>query len=565
MESMSKAKDLLRRREVRRVVASVLGGFVLGLPLAAMHSVSHTEVDDNIATIPSKLSLAPSESRIESGLLFGTIYDDGRFSKYGVGVAINIQEPPAIIQGISETSPEAFLQPFIDYYSQPSLALEGSRDTLVTELKSNFKQSELLLGSGLSLATFTLLSLTQNLSTRKRLLALSPLFAMSAGGAASEYNEWHNDYKIPETYAISGIQNTKLDGLKTNSPTTAQAIDLAVPYIQRQTERLNTQRKEFNSTARQSIEAELLAGAFQLPREKEKTVLITSDMHSNLAMIRAYTHLVEAINTLQEEPIITSMFSAGDQTYGSAAEKVAIDRMAKITDTVVTINGNHDGEVTNKNQQDAGIKVIGEPTREDVDGLTVLGVSDPSLTKLGALLNQKNVYRESGEPIPNTERQELQQTTGEFLADIASNDDTKPNLIMTHEGLGIGPLVGQRFTTKKQVDEWMNQSTSEIGDVAGKLTVYGHWHPNSSVVRIVKGISENYAVVQLGSSGGASAQNRLNSFSTPFTTPIQQASAMFATYNADGVLMRLQEVTTDTDGVVTFQIPIEINSDTSER
>jgi hypothetical protein len=565
MESMSKAKDLLRRREVRRVGASVLGGFILGLPLAAMHSVSHTEVNDNIATIPSKLSLAPSESRIESGLLFGTVYDDGRFSKYGMGVAINIQEPPAMIEDISETSPEALLQPFINYYSQPSLALEGSRDTLVTELKSNFKQSELLHGSGLSVAVFTLLSLTQHLSTRKRLLALSPLLAMSVGGTVSEYNEWQNEYKIPQTYAISGIQDTNLSGLKTNSPTTAQLIDLAVPYIQRQVERLDEQRDAFDITARQSIETQLTSGAFQYPNENEKTVLITSDMHSNLSMIHAYTYLVEAINASQNEPIITTMFSAGDQTYGSAAEKVAIDRMAKIADNVVAINGNHDGEITDKNQQDAGIKVLHKPTEEEVDGLTVLGVSDPSLTKLGALLNQKNVYRESGKPIPDTTRRKLQQATGKALANIASSDETMPDLIMTHEGLSIGPLVGQNFTSKKQVDEWMNRSTNEMSDVAGKLTVYGHWHPNSSVVRIVKGISENYAVIQLGSSGGASAQNRFNSFSTPSTPPIQQASATLATYNADDVLMRLQEVTTDTDGVVVFQPPIEVNSDTIEQ
>lgn len=563
MESMSEAKNLLRRHKVRRVGASILSGFALGLPIAGVHSFTHTEINDDIASIPSTLAFAPHESRLETGML-GTVYDDGRFTKNGIGVSITVQQPPAGLESIGSSDPRSIIQPFVNYYAEPNLAFAGSRGALATEFKDNFKKAELIAGTTLSFATLALLSLTAGENRRKKILAFSPLVAISLGGAAVEYNEWVESHTIPSTtYKINRLQGTALEGMKTNSQATAQAIDVIVPYAVRQKERLDEQRDKFIARAKASIDAQLRAETFTSPRSGETTVLLVSDMHSNLAMIDTYRYLLKGINSQSKDPIVSTMVSAGDQTYGSAAEKVAVKRMSDIVDTVIAVNGNHDGDVTIKNQQDAGIKTIEGVERITAGDIPIIGASDPSITKTDTLLaGGNNASRKSGKEIDIEKQISLQQMVGEEVQQLA--EEQKAWILAFHEGYSLGPIVGQRFTSRSEVEQWMNSPAATTRDLSASLTIFGHWHPDSAVIKIVNGESENSAIIELGSAGGASAKNRIGSFSTPFTIPIQQASAMFATFDEKGILIRLQEFRTNTEGNGEFQPAVEINTTSTE-
>jgi hypothetical protein len=564
-ESVERAVDIRWRQKLGKAGLCIVGCALAVAPSSFMYSLTQTEVKDDVATIPSTLSFAPGRSVIETGTT-GTVYGNGNFTSHGIGVAIDIEQPPVGLQDTNTKDTDSLVQPFLDFYQDPKAALEGNQAALVSESKKNFISSEIIFGSILVTSVGGLLILTRELPSRRRQQLVGGFFAAatlaSFMNASQLYNDWRSEYAMPEqTFPINGTEGTQIEGFSTNNPTTSQVLGSAAPFIKNQIERITAREKMFDTTAQASIGRGIEMGAFIPPDEDDRVVLLMSDLHSNAAMIDVYQYLVERINDTYGEDTLPILASAGDNTYGSASEKRFIDEMAKITDEEYVVNGNHDGQITDVNQHDAGMSVLkGKTETTSSSFISVLGDSDPSVTKPSSMIAMgSDISRDSKKPIDFKERQALEEALGDRLLEEAT--DTSPTFLLTHEAYSLNGIFNLDTMTQQAVYEWFDSPADPVPvDLPAELTAFGHWHPKTAKIRVIlQEDGTKRAVVELGTAGGASGTNTVTHFSTPLTLPAQQASVILATVREDGKIRRLQEVLTSTDGEVEFRTPVTMN------
>jgi predicted phosphodiesterase len=553
--------------QIRRVLGKAgllaAGSIIAAAPYSAMQSLTQSEVRDDVATVPSTLSFSPNHSSVSTGLIAGTIYDDGSFTKYGIGVSVDLDQPPTGLQSLDSVTISTVAQPFIDFYRDPTVAFEGNRSALFEETKDNARKTELLLGGALFVSGAGILYLARELPSKRRKQLASALFGTAFTASSllsfSLYESWQDENALPEqTFAINGLQDTVLEGSTADTSFTAKAIAGIVPFYKVQAQRETDRRNDFIDTAKQTIDEQLEIGSFIPPKNGETLVMLVSDMHSNGAMIDIYDYMVKQINELYGDGTAEIVLSAGDNTYGSASEKGAIDQMANIAADVSTLNGNHDGEITNSNEEAAGMTVLnGETIQTSNPSVTVLGNNDPSLTKPNGLIGfAGDVSRKTGKAISFAERLALEEELGDNLLDEA--EKTNPTFLLSHEAYSLDDVFDLDVTNKANVQNWFKED-STVDDFPTELVAFGHWHPYRSKIRIVEGDNHNKAVVELGSAGGASGSNSLTDISTPFTAPAQPASVVFATVSENGTIKQLQEQTTDRQGNVIFHTPVIVN------
>lgn len=558
------------RQKLGKAGLCVAGCVLAAAPTSLIYSLTQTEVKDDVATIPSTLSFAPDRTVIETGTT-GTIYGNGEFTNHGVGVAIDVEQPPVGLQDINTKDANSLVQPFVDFYQDPRAAVEGNRAALMSEAKQNFIRSEAIFGSILVTGAGGLIILTRELPSRRRKQLIGGFFAAASlasfMNASQLYSDWQSEYALPEqTFPINGTEGTQIEGFSTNNPTTSQALSSAAPFIKNQIDRIGARKELFGTTAETSIDQGLDTGAFLPPEEGDKVVLLMSDLHSNAAMIDVYQYLVERINETYGEDTLPILASAGDNTYGSASEKRFIDEMAEIADEEYVVNGNHDGQITDTNQQHAGMNVLGGSTETTSSSfISVLGASDPSVTKPSSMIAMgDDISRESNKPIDFEERKLLQEALGNSLLEEAA--ETSPTFLLTHEAYSLNGIFNLDSLTQQSVYEWFGATDSAPADLPAELTAFGHWHPKEAKVKLIlQDDGTKRAVVELGSAGGAAGNNTVTHFSTPLTLPAQQASIVLATVREDGKIRRLQEVVTDTDGEVEFRPPVTVNESYDAR
>lgn len=554
-------------RQLRRLLGKAgllaAGSIIAAAPYSAMQSLTQSEVRDDVATVPSTLSFSPDHSSISTGLIAGTIYDDGSFTKYGIGISVDLDQPPIGLQSLDSVTTKSVAQPFIDFYRDPTVAFEGNQSALFDEAKDNAKKTELLLGGALFVSGAGILYLTRELPSKRRKQLAGALFSTAFTASSllsfSLYQSWQDENALPkQTFAINGLQDTVLEGAKADTNIAAKAIAGIVPFYKMQAERETDRRNDFIDTAKQTIDEQLEMGRFIPPKNGETLVLLISDLHSNGAMIDVYSHVVNRVNELYGDDTVEILLSTGDNTYGSASEKGAIDKMADIAADVFTLNGNHDGEITSSNEKAAGMTVLnGETVQTSNPSVTVLGDKDPSLTKPSGLIGfAGNISRETGKAISFTERLVLEEELGDNLLEEAEN--TNPTFLLSHEAYSFDDIFDLEVTNKTNVQSWFKED-SPVDDFPAELVAFGHWHPYHSKIRVIEGDDHNKAVVELGSAGGASGSNSLTNISTPFTAPAQPASVVFATVGENGTIKQLQEQTTDRQGIVVFHEPIIVN------
>ncbi|MCR6690427.1 metallophosphoesterase [Cellulomonas sp.] len=147
--------------------------------------------------------------------------------------------------------------------------------------------------------------------------------------------------------------------------------------------------------------------------------LVVTDLHCNVGMARLLTSLAERAD-------VDVVLDAGDTTMnGTAVEQYCVTTFARaVPDGVelVTSPGNHDSAQTSGEYAAAGARVL-DGSVVEVDGLRILGDSDPNETRVGG------GTASLGESLPDTATR---------LAETACDDEDGVDLLLVHT-----PEVGE--------------------------------------------------------------------------------------------------------------------------
>ena len=209
--------------------------------------------------------------------------------------------------------------------------------------------------------------------------------------------------------------------------------------------------------------------------EEPVTAVVVSDLHCNVGM----AGVIGAVVELSGASIV---LNAGDTTVnGTAVESYCVETFADaIPDGVTTVvsNGNHDSPDTTEQQLSADWVVLDGEVVE-VDGIRILGDSDPRATRIG-----------SGTSLVGDE---TVASLGERLAETACADDVDlllvhdpavgedtlrrgcaPSQVSGHYHQRIGPVrfgEGTRYTSTSTAGARLGQAT--VGPLSGvaELTI----------------------------------------------------------------------------------------------
>ncbi len=176
--------------------------------------------------------------------------------------------------------------------------------------------------------------------------------------------------------------------------------------------------------------------------------VVVSDLHCNVGMAR----VIHEVATLSSADLV---LNAGDSTMdGTGVESYCVNAFAAAVPrgaAYVISDGNHDSTETSAQERDAGAHVLAGKVIQ-VDGLRILGDSDPNATRLG-----------SG---TSTVGAESVTDAGHRLADLAC-DDGNVDLLLIHT-----PDVGTESLMR--------------GCVPAQVS--GHWHRRVGPDRFGEGV-----------------------------------------------------------------------------
>lgn len=537
----------MARRVLGRAALSLAGGALIALPFSLASSLDRAEVYDELGPIPSRISLAPGHTSLDLGPA-GSLYSDS-LTGHNIGLNVEVVEPPQLLESINSNNPNRLVQPFAAFYQDPSNAAEGYEEAMKRELRHEFITTELQTGAALSALAFLITSFSGNVAPGRRKQFIAATFGglglLSSLASYQTYDHWASENEMSaDQYSITTLSGTGLGPVTASNPLLAKVINNATPFIKEQRERGIEENERFLASAHRSIDLQLSDEKFTPPEEGETLVLVLADIHSNQSMIETYQYLVDSINEKYGDDTLEITLLVGDQTYGSATEKGAIDGISRISDDIYGVNGNHDGPLTDEEQKARGIHLLEGETMEVTDDISVLGAADPSLTKLAALFGiAENVTREGDI--------ESQQELGELLEDEA--EETDPTFILSHEAYALRPLIDKEDITPDTMQSWFDE-VSPVADLPANAILYGHWHREFKYKIVRDDAGRGAIVAELGTAGGASGKMSIGTLSFPWTTPAKQASAVLMTVdNSRELVTGIQEITTRTNGEVTFQ------------
>jgi hypothetical protein len=543
---------------VTHVVVCLLGGLVAALPAATLYALTATRVHDDVGIVPATLRLTHGHSALQTGLLGGTIYDSD-LTRFGLGMTVTLDGPPGDLGKIhSLASPELKKaeKVYTSMFDHPASIKAGYTDALVKAVTRTFVRAEIATGLSLGAAALLIAGLAgAGAERRTALVSLGALLLLSVGYSVHRYVEWKGANAAPTpTFPIGMLAGTRLSDARADNQTTATLIDNIVPLAQRELQREQEENTQFVKQAYESVDDLVASGDVAVPAPDETACLLLSDVHANADMIAVYRHLVERLDTTYGPGTVGVTFFDGDQTYGSASAKTAVDAMAKISTEEYAVVGNHDSQLTIEQMQDAGMHLLDGPVQKTGNGLTAVGATDPHLTKQGQLFSASTITRPGYDG-------ETEADAGRKLLDAMQQ--AHPTLGLAHEPYAFAPIldlnVSQHtmtawFTAAKHTADTDSGATVDDGvpDIPASAVAYGHWH-RRFYYRVAGNSDGTWTVVmELGTAGGASPKLSLSYFSTPQTIPGKEASAAIVIVDKkSGLVTGLQEITTHRSGEVT--------------
>ncbi len=300
-------------------------------------------------------------------------------------------------------------------------------------------------------------------------------------------------------------------GSTTNSPVLRALLGGALAKSQVLVERQETAEASYREEAAAGLEAQRsqMTGA----RDGEVAVMMQSDMHCNITMIRLQGQVWSLLHDQFQDAAPRLMGVTGDlTTNGTAAEGTCIrDERDIVGDApFVAVTGNHESDVSEKQMQDAGMTVLDGST-EEVEGVRLLGDGDPARSELFGSTALRG--------------DETQQDVGQRLYEEARDGD-RPDLVLMHEAYAVQAFldVGEMRSFMDDAGSPTTPTEDDVRDAPAAAVFFGHWH-ESVPPRVVWNDDGTWTLVmELDTSGGAVDTPTITNFSTPWSSPRQTAS-----------------------------------------
>jgi predicted phosphodiesterase len=438
-----------------------------------------------VTTATTELSLGPHEARYDVTTDDAITVDVGPLGTLvmssplplTLGVRVTVQEIPASVTSVGASSTlqslSGDLQGYLQFFSGPQATIHDVTRALLTsaawrslsvltllvglwfggrlllgpqrraELAAPLAPHARQLAAGTLVVVLGLTVMTSSVGERDRASSISagsPVFDGTALAGARV------------TGRLAGVINTYgtyvLDAYRTNQAFYAAADDAFVAAWKERQGRIDAAIQTQAPTPAPSPSAD--EAADPVPKDEQPVVLLlVSDLHCNVGM----APVIRKAAQLSGAKVI---LDAGDTTIdGTAVEQYCVTTFAEAAPAgvpIVTSPGNHDSKETSAMYRRAGATVLsGEVVT--VEGIRILGDSDPNATRIGA-----------GTTLVGTETSREEASR---LADVACNEPDGVDLLLIHN-----PRVG---------DE-----TLDRGCVPTQLS--GHLHTRVGPLRVGDGV-----------------------------------------------------------------------------
>lgn len=544
----------------RRWAACVLTAGVLGLPVAFAWAVTHTEVTQQIGTSPTTFTLSTQgHSELRLGIA-GTIYVPDSRGTLGIVATVDGPGDPGAGDGdlANYVRPE-MLELYTGLFHDPEAAVAEYVDLVTAELERELLVSVLVVALVGGTSLFVLLELLPvNLlrngrrDTVRVALAAVLVLAMSTGlGWVQLRGSEGGRGPTSGTYELTALSGTLASGATTDSPVLRALLGGALSKAEVLVQRQEDAERDYRETALADLAEQ--ASLMEAPREGELSVMMQSDMHCSTSMIRLQQQVFSMLTDAGAEPSLLAI--TGDlTTNGTAAEGGCIrDEAAIAADApIAAIGGNHESTTSYDQMSDAGMTVL-DGSVDEVGDVRLLGDNDVSRTELFG-----------GSSLRGDESQAQQ---GQRLRQVAADAGDRPDLVLVHEA-----YAAQSFLDIESVDDVVSAdpvSLTEppaegadadgVPDVPAGAVFYGHWH-RSLAPRVLWNSDGTWTfLMELDTSGGAVATPTINNFSTPWSSPQQEASFPVVFLDEETRLVTgYQRYVFDTDGSVTVEPRVDV-------
>ena len=503
---------------LRRGAAVYLTAALLVAPLAIGWAIAHTHAEEQVGITPTTFRLSTSgHSELRLGIA-GTVFLPRHLGPFGVVATVNgPADPSAASADLASYVSPRMLELYSGLFHDPARAIRGYVELLQDELVHQMQVTELVLallaGTGFLLLRL-LLGITGPLlpgGAVRRALALAGLFLASvAVGVVQVRAAEANARPAPGRYDLPALAGTAAEGATTNSPILRLLLGDAVPKVHVLVDR--QERDVAQYLGRASADLRSQEARIAAPRAGEVAVLMQSDMHCNTTMIRLQKQVRTMLQDRFGDQVPAAMAITGDlTTNGTPAEGGCIRDEAAIAGSrpVAAVTGNHESEVSARQMKDAGMKVL-DGDRVDVGGVSVLGGGDPDRTELFGPTRPRGKETEAG--------------LGRRLYDRGRHD--RADLVLVHEAYAAQAFIGT--PDMRAFLDGRGSATvpydDGVRDLPAGAVLYGHWH-RPVEPRVVWNSDGTWTLVmELNTSGGAVASPTIGHFSTPWTSPQQEAS-----------------------------------------
>jgi hypothetical protein len=530
---------------------------LVALPLAAAWALTQTRAVDSIGVSPTTFSIGTGgHSELRLGIA-GTVYLP--VARGPFGLVASVDGPAAVSPDTSGrerdlaslVSPE-MLQLYAGIFHDPQQAVHGYIDLVVDEAVRTFALAELVLTSA---GTCTVLVLRRVLPSRAarsrprwRIAAVVATTTVASTVLAMLIVMGADDERPDQgVYALPALDGTAASGATTSSPLLRLLLGDAIPKVEKLIDRQEQGSAAYVAHAEAGLAAQ--ASAMTGPRTHELAVLMQSDMHCNESMIRLQTRVAQALRDSYGADVPAVMAVTGDlTTNGTAAERSCVDSERAVVGKapVLAVTGNHESDLSAKQMASSGMHVLDGDTVSE-NGVSALGDGDPERTELFG-----DTYLRG---------QETEADMGKRLRAKATVDH--PALVLVHEAYAAAGFLGVD-DMREFLDERGSATTPHddgVPDVPASAVLYGHWH-RSVEPRVVWNSDGTWTLVmELDTSGGAVATPTIGHFSTPWTSPQQEASFPVLFLDDDtGLVTGYQLYSFATDGTATVHDRVEVGN-----
>ncbi|MEP7088841.1 MAG: metallophosphoesterase [Nocardioidaceae bacterium] len=535
---------------LRLVVAVLLAG-VLAAPLAVAWAVTRATVHETVGITPTTFAFTTTgHSELRLGVA-GSVSIPVSRGPLGVVASVDGPGDPAAGDGdvASYVTPQ-MLELYTGLFHDPGPAVQGYLDLLAREFRRQLLLSEVTLAGlgGLALFALSLLS-GRPLPLRRwppRTVA-SAVVVLASSLAVSVIVVWPTETGAQpggRAYALSALDGTVVAGSATNSPVLRLLLGGAVPKAQALVRRQERQQADYRAAATQDLTHQ--EGRMTGPRPGESAVLLQSDMHCNTTMIHLQAKVAALLRERYGPDALSLLAITGDlTTNGTAAEGICIEDEAAIAGDapVAAVTGNHESDISAGQMAHAGMTVLDGADR-NVGGFSLLGDGDPARSELFGATQLRG--------------KETEAEMGSRLYGVARAG--QPDLVLVHEGYAAASFLGVDDMTTFLRDRGSpsTEHTDDVRDLPASAVFYGHWH-RSIEPRVVWNSDGTWTLVmELDTSGGAIDSPTFGHFSTPWSSPQQEASFPVVFLDRRTKLVTGYQVYRfDTDGTATVQPRVE--------